>query len=222
VTPPARRKAQLPDRPTRPALTREYILRTALALIDRDGVAAFSMRRLGAELGVDPMAIYHYLPNKAVLFDGIVERIWAEVPLDTAPPGRPWTEQAATAMRQFRAALRAHPRAVPIVGTHPAVTPTMLDLLDHALGQLTGAGLAAADAIDLLNCLAAYTIGHVLAELGEPVGGQDTPPETVYAALTLQTHPHLVAAFAGGYGYQPDQQFERGLTALIAGWADQP
>ena len=52
----------------RPALSREYILHTALRIVDRDGPDKLTMRRLGAELGVDPMAVYHYLPNKAALF----------------------------------------------------------------------------------------------------------------------------------------------------------
>jgi TetR/AcrR family tetracycline transcriptional repressor len=210
------------DRPTRPTLSREYILQATLALIDTDGIEAFSMRRLGAHLEVDPMSIYHYLPNKGALFDGVVELIWTQVTLDEPTPDLPWTEQAAAIMRQFRAALRAHPKAVPIVGTRPAVTPAMLDLLEQALQHLAAAGLSGADAIDLMNCLAAFTIGHVLAELGEPVGGDEIPPASVYAALTTDTHPHLVAAFTGGYGYDPDGQFEHGLTALITGWATPP
>jgi len=219
VTRPGGSDAQLPQRPTRPALTRDYIVRTALALIDRDGVSALSMRKLGAEMGVDAMAIYHYVPNKAALFDGVVELMWSGVQPQAFDPALPWTEQAAAAMRAFRAALREHPRAVPIVGTRPAVTPSMLDMLDRSLGLLTGAGLGSTEAIDLMNCLAAYTIGHVLAEVGEPVGGEGTPPEAVYAALTPQTHPHLVEAFMNGYGYRPDEQYEAGLTALIAGWS---
>ena len=71
-----------PERPTRPALSREYILHTALRIVDRDGPDKLTMRRLGAELGVDPMAVYHYLPNKAALFDGITEAIWASLDLD--------------------------------------------------------------------------------------------------------------------------------------------
>jgi AcrR family transcriptional regulator len=207
------------DRPTRPALNREYVLRTALALIDRDGVEALSMRRLGAEMGVDPMAIYHYLPSKAALLDGVVELLYSEMKPLEIPAGESWTEGAAAAMRAFRATLRAHPRAVGIVGTHPAVTPGMLDLLDSSLGLLTSAGLGAAEALDLMNCVALYTIGQVLAEVGEPVGGAGTPPESVYSGLTPEMYPHLFAAFADGYGYHPDEMFEAGLMALLTGWA---
>jgi len=207
------------DRPTRPALSRDYILQTALALIDRDGVEALSMRKLGAEMGVDPMAIYHYLPSKGAVLDGVVEVLWSEVQPMTFDPVVPWTEQALRAMRAFRAALRAHPRAVPVAGTHPAVTPGMLRLVDRSLGWLTDAGLDPAEALDLINCLAFFTMGQVLAEVGEPAGGESTPSETVYGSLDARAYPHLVAVFAGGYDYHPDRTFEAGITALLAGWS---
>lgn len=206
------------NRPTRPALSRDYIVRTALDLIDREGIDGFSMRKLGAALQADPMAIYHYLPNKGALFDGVVELLWTQVPLGELAPGESWAEHIASFMQRFRAVLRAHPRAVPIVGTRPAVTPTMLELLDRAFGQLIGAGLSTIDAIDLVNCLAAYTTGHVLAEVGEAVGGDEIEPDNLYYSLDPEAYPNLVAAFSGGYEYDPDGQFEHGLQAMIRGW----
>ena len=62
-------------------LTRERIVATALELVDREGPAALSMRRLGAELGVDPMAVYYHVPNKAALLDAIVEAVMAKIDL---------------------------------------------------------------------------------------------------------------------------------------------
>src|SRR5208337_4377183 len=56
-------------------LERERIVQTALELVDRDGLDALSMRRLGAELGVDPMAIYYHIPNKQALLEAIVEAV---------------------------------------------------------------------------------------------------------------------------------------------------
>jgi len=194
-------------------------VRTALAVIDRDGVAGLSMRKLGAEMGVEAMAIYHHLPNKAALFDGVVEHLWSEVKFAPPTAGLEWTEQLAVFMRSFRDILWRHPRAVPIVGTRPAVTPGMLALLERALELLTTAGLDAGEALDLINCMASFTVGHVLAEVGEPVGAPGVPPEQVYASLTAESHPHLVGAIAAGYDYRPNEQFERGLRALIAGWA---
>ena len=69
------------------------IVNQAIGLLDREGVERFSMRRLGHELGVDPMAIYHHLPNKAALFDAVVDALWgmaaesvaAEAPASETP-----------------------------------------------------------------------------------------------------------------------------------------
>ena len=57
----------------RPGLTPVLIVESAIALLDAEGADAFSMRKLGTHLGVDPMAVYHYFPNKTALFDGIVD-----------------------------------------------------------------------------------------------------------------------------------------------------
>ena len=64
----------------RPRLSREEVARAALAIVDREGLDGFSMRKLGAELRVDPMATYHYFPNKASVLDGIAEAVYAEIP----------------------------------------------------------------------------------------------------------------------------------------------
>ena len=63
----------------RPPLTRERILAAALAVIDRDGLAGFSIRGLGASLGCEPMSVYHYFPSKAHLLDALVDEALASV-----------------------------------------------------------------------------------------------------------------------------------------------
>ena len=210
------RGAGRPERPVRPALSREYIVATALALIDRDGLKPLSMRRLGAELGADPMAIYHHLPSKSALFDGIVEAVYQEIDLSQLPTAGTWREQIEWFARRLRAVLRQHPNAVPVIGTRPATTPTLLRILDDSLGHLIAGGLAASDAIDVVNCVATFTVGHVLAEVGEPVGGQGG--DEGLAAITPGTHPHIASAFASGYAYRPDAQYELGLSSMLDGF----
>lgn len=210
----------------RPALTRQYIVATALAIIDREGIGGLSMRKLGAELGVDPMAVYHHLPNKAALFDGVVEAIYHEIDLD-AMAGGTWREQAEWFMRRLRDALYRHPKTLPIVSTRPTTTPGMLAVLDRGLGRLLAAGLTGQSALDLVNCLAAYTIGHAIADVGEPVGGESVPLADVAESMTPQTHPHLTQVLEGGFAYEPDEQYELGLQAMLDGFerrlsADRP
>ena len=93
-------------------------------------------------------------------------------------------------------------------------------MLDHHLGRLAAAGLSPAHAMPLLDCLVAFTVGTVRAEVREPVGGPGVPPEEVWAALTPQSHPNLAAALGGGYDWAPEAQFETGLAALLGGWPD--
>lgn len=202
----------------RPSLRRERIVEAALALVDREGPEAFSMRRLGAELGVDPMAVYYHLPNKAALFDALVDEVWARTVVSEPPPGASWQAIVAEVIAAFRHQLLAHPRVIPILATRPVVTPRMVELVERALGWLADAGLPPASAMELLDCLVGYTIGKTQGELREPVGGTDVDPDAVYAALGPDAHPRLAAALADGYGWQPEEEFRRGLDALIRGW----
>ena len=206
-----------PARPVRPALSREYIIRTALELIDRDGLAALSMRKLGAELRTDPMAVYHHLPNKAALFDGVVEAMYTEIEF-TPHPDRSWRDELGMFMRAMRAVLRRHPNALPVISTRPAYSPTMMRVGEVAMQRLTAAGFSTAEALDVTNCLGVFTIGHALAEVGEPVGGAHATPEDMRARLSATEHPNLIKIFAEGYEYQPDRQYESGLTALLDGF----
>lgn len=203
---------------SRPTLSTPVIVDAAIALLDRDGLEAFSMRRLGAELGVDPMSIYHYLPNKDALFDAIVDEIWVRAEPAEPASDQTWWEVAAQPFHALRRQLLAHPGVTPILGSRPIVTPHMLDMTDRTLGWLDAAGLPPAPAMQLLDCLMGYTVGKVLAEVR---GGDERAGEPgALAALTPQSHPWLAGALHGGYGWQPEEEFARGLDALLRGWPD--
>src|SRR5687768_5829904 len=89
----------------RQALDRRRILEAALRFVDANGLDALSMRKLGAELGVEAMALYYYLPNKAALVQGMLGLVLEELQLPTAPPtGADWADlvrQAALSFRQL-------------------------------------------------------------------------------------------------------------------------
>ena len=206
-------------RPVRPALSREFIVQTALAVIDRDGIAGLSMRKLGTELGADPMAVYYYLPNKSALFAGVMEAVYSEIEIDDVARELPWREQVAIFMHRLRAAIRSHPNALPVLSTRPAYTGPMFRIGDYALGLLQEAGFTAQMAIDFVNCLGTFTIGHVLAEVGEPVGGAVATLQEVTEMVTEEQYPNLTKAFAQGYEYRPDEQYRLGLEAMIDGFA---
>ena len=70
---------------TREPLSRERVLAAAMAIADAEGIAAVTMRRLAAELGVEAMSLYYHLPGKDGLLDGLVEAVIAEI---ASPIGR--------------------------------------------------------------------------------------------------------------------------------------
>src|ERR1700727_1766097 len=67
-----------------PVTSRAEVLEAALRIVDEQGLERLTMRRLGGELGVDPMTVYHHVPDKAALFDGLIERVLAEIKIPVA------------------------------------------------------------------------------------------------------------------------------------------
>ncbi|MET7297540.1 TetR/AcrR family transcriptional regulator C-terminal domain-containing protein [Embleya sp. NPDC005575] len=193
-------------------LSRVQVLDAALALADRDGTGKLSMRRIGAELGVEAMTLYHYVPNKDAVLDGLVERIVASV---SPEPVGPRTEWLAAFAHAFRAELLRHPAVVPLVATRPVATPNALAAVERAAAALVGEGFAPLRAFQLLNAVTTFVIGHTLAEL-DPA---DSPPRTT--TQDAAELPCLAEALAAGLGTQADhdERFALAVAALLAGIA---
>lgn len=190
--------------------------------MDRDGLEALTMRALGSELGVDPMAVYHYLPNKAAVLDGVADAVMREVPLDVSA-GEPWQEQLAEFARGYRTTLRAHPNALPVVATRPDTSKAALAVIDAALGILLRAGAGASEAARVFHVASCFVMGHALDELGFPGARTDDlsidDVEAAFrAALDDGNFPNLLEVIAASEDVSPDDTFETGLACLIAGF----
>src|SRR5580700_10638284 len=98
------------DESERTRLTRSAVAERALALADKSGLDALTIRKLATDLGVTPMALYWHFRGKDELLEGIAERIWEELDL-TVDRSAPWTEQMRTLLESFLKVLRAHPAA---------------------------------------------------------------------------------------------------------------
>ena len=120
--------------PTRPALTRTRVLRAALDLVDREGVDALTMRRLGRELGVEAMSLYGYVDSKEDLVEGVVELIFGQMPLSCPGPALAGPHPAACGHLPHGAA--DHPNAVRLVAGRPLVTEGTAAFVDSALAEL--------------------------------------------------------------------------------------
>ena len=95
-------------------LTRERILVAALTVVDRDGLDGLTMRRLGAELGVEAMALYRYVPNKETLLEAVLEQVLSELPAEFPTTGD-WQDDIRGMFRVFLGVMRRHPRTIPLL-----------------------------------------------------------------------------------------------------------
>lgn len=202
-----------------PPLTRRRILEAALALVDAGGLEALTMRRLGAELGVEAMSLYHHVASKDALLDGLVELITLEieVPRDDRLD---WRDAYRGVLRSYRRAALAHPRAFTLVTTRPLNTPDALRRLEASFAILRRAGLEPDEAIAAFRLGAGFVRGFVLEEVtgralgAQPAGGRGRldPRE-----LPPDEFPHLSALAPRLAAVDHDADFARGVEAIVAG-----
>jgi TetR/AcrR family tetracycline transcriptional repressor len=198
---------------TRASLSRERVLRTALELVDREGVEGLTMRRLGRELGVEAMSLYSYVDNKQDLVEGVVEQVFKGIPLITPGPG-PWQQRLRNHIAAFRAVLLRHPNAVRLVTGRPIVTEGTVAFVESALVELRSIGLDLATADRVLEVIASFTLGHVAEYVSDdhvrpgrvPTGHAVDRARFPNVGTVQETHPP-----------DPDAEFELGLDFIIAG-----
>lgn len=187
-------------------LSRETVLDAALRYVDEHGLDALSMRKLGAELGVEGMALYYYVPNKEALLDGIAQRVTAGFeapPMDLA--WQDWLRAFAAEMRQV---LLRHPAVLPLVVTRDVMTPEFLAVFERALAVLNA--FQPRQAVHVFNTVTTFVFGHVLAEAGR----RDGPPPAFPAG-----YPMIEAALRDGAGLGDDlERFHFAIDSMIDGF----
>ncbi len=186
------------------------MLAAALGLVDREGLRALSMRRLGKEVGVEAMTLYYYVPNKDALLDGLVELVFSRIAVEPAGEWRAWVRAFAVSVRDQ---LLRHPELMPVVAIRPVATPGSLRMVERAARALTEAGFTASEALHVITAVATFAIGHTLAE-----AGPDSPDNP---DMDLDGMPVLAEAVAAGLGTPADHQdrFDFALDALLNGLA---
>ncbi len=199
----------------RPALSRERILRAALGLVDREGLEAVSMRRVGEELGVEAMSLYNHVANKAAMLDGVFEAVLAEAASAAPRPAGGWRETLGARALALRSALRAHPNALPLFASRPAVTPASLAHVEEALASLRAAGFGVDDALRALGALTAFVVGHALSSYG-PRGGPDAS-RPAYDRLPAEAFARVREASGALARHDLEAEFAFGLGAMLRG-----
>jgi AcrR family transcriptional regulator len=201
--------------PERIPLSTERIETAALALIEREGLAGFSIRKLAGSLGCTAMGLYHYFPSKGHLMDALIDRVIGEMP---APPGDlPWKVRLRALAIGWRRQVLSRPALALYVATHRMNTPRSLAWLESVLALIREGCASDAEAARMLRAIGYYLMGAVLDE----TAGYSRGPSTVTPVpdeVMARDYPNVVAAAPHFVPAAREATFLAGLDALIDGW----
>jgi AcrR family transcriptional regulator len=205
----------------RTPLTRERVLQTAVRRADEGGIASLSMRKLGQELGVEAMALYHHFANKDDLVDGMVDLVFGEIELP--PSSRDWR----TAMRQraigVRNALLRHRWAVGLMESRRRPGPANLRHHDAVIGSLRAGGFDIGMAAHAYSVLDSYIYGFALTKMNLPFEASDDVADVAQSMLEPfppDEYPHMLEILTDHVmkpGYDYGEEFEYGLDLILDG-----
>jgi AcrR family transcriptional regulator len=209
----------------RQRLTREKVLRAALEFVDANGLAALSMHKLGAELGVQGMSLYSHVENKDALLDGIVEAMTWEAEMPPAD-GTDWRDALRHLAGEIRGLIRRHPAAAPLLVSRPVMPVRRLEQTDAYVKLLMRAGFAEDRAMDVLRTVVVYAHGYALVEVcftacagrGPWPGDELSQMRRVTDMVPRDAPDHLLRLamlFCGRCDM--DEQFSLGIELMIRG-----
>ena len=205
-------------------LTRERVLRAAVDLADRDGIAGLSMRRLGQSLGVEAMALYRHVRDKDELLDGAIDTVVGEIEAPTPTSGDDWRGGMRDLALAARAVMLRHPWAPAVLVARPDVGPQTLRHLEGVMSILLGADFSLEMAHHALHVLGSRILGFTQDPFNDAA---DVRPEPEIAARMAQamavSYPSLGAlAMAASHdgalgGCDDDVEFAFGLDLILEG-----
>src|SRR4051812_4396485 len=207
--------------PKRAPLSRERVLRAAIALADERGAQELTMRKLAKELGVEAMSLYNHVANKVDLLDGMVDIVFGEI--EAPATGGDWKAELRKRAVSTREALNRHRWAIGEMEGRTSHGPNNLRLHDAVLGCLRGAGFSVEMTVHAYSVQDAYIYGFVLqqsdmsAETPEDFAAEAQRQMRDYAAA-LADYPHLVEVVGGHVaesGYDYEAEFLFGLNVVL-------
>ncbi|WP_290866608.1 TetR/AcrR family transcriptional regulator C-terminal domain-containing protein [Hamadaea sp.] len=218
---------------SRPALSRDRVLRAAVELADSAGISAVTMRRLAEELGAEAMSLYHHVANKEQVLDGIVDVIGAEINeaaarVELPSHGDGWKKAARVRILAARKVLLRHPWAPAVIESRTNASPEILLHMDALVGIMRNGGFTHDQTHHALHALGSRAVGfsQELFTPGAPGNGPTTgEPDPIMAAMAARL-PNLVGMLSeiahddpdSTLGWCDDQaEFEFGLDIVLDG-----
>ena len=200
-------------------LSRDRVLRAAVAIADAAGIGSLTMRSLAQELGVKPMALYYHVANKEEILDGIVDLVFSEVELPTT--NGDWRSEIVRRANSARRVLRRHPWAIGLMESRKTPGPATLRHHDATIGTLRAAGFSVEMTAHAYALLDSYIYGFALQEVSLPFEGPETVAdvaEPMVQQFPADAYPHLVEMtmeYVMQPGYDFGNEFEFGLGVIL-------
>ena len=212
---------------SRRVLSRSRIVEAAIGFIDSNGLPGLTMRRLGAELGVEAMALYRYVPGKEDLLDAIVETLIESMRDDddvVELPSNGWQDFVVRLSHGVRRVALAHPKAFPLVASRPPEAPWLrpplrsLDWVETFLSGLTQEGFTDDAAVAAYRAYTSFLLGHLLLEVsthGADLGPLDVLDDESGDSAAVREHPTVRRLRAALSEDHAATEFEEALEELL-------
>lgn len=197
------------------SLTNQQLITAALAVIDRDGLSALTMRAVAKELGMATMGLYRYVSDRQELEILVVDHIFRTVDLRVSEPK--WTDRVRSLLDRVRVAVAKHPAAVPLVLRHRQACEGSLRLIDTMLAALTDAGLTGTDRVVAQRTLIGYLLGFLQNEHYAALSGAGT---ITMSEVSPEQYPFLSATATDARTLPADEEFRRGLDVVLRGLSE--
>jgi AcrR family transcriptional regulator len=210
-----------PAAESRTPLSRDRVLRAAVAFADESGIATLTMRKLGEALGVEAMSLYNHVANKGDLLDGMIDLVFSEIDLPSGGAG--WKAAMRRRAVSARQALSRHPWAIGLMESRTSPGPATLRHHDAVLGSLRQGGFPVALAAHAFSVLDSYIYGFALQEATLPFeAGEETADlaQMIMARFTAGEYPYLTELTVEHVlqpGYDYGHEYEFGLDLILDG-----
>jgi AcrR family transcriptional regulator len=209
----------------RAPLTRDRVLRAAMALADAEGIESLTMRRLGEELQVGAMALYRHVRNKEDLVDGMVDLVFDEIGLPSigAEGNVDWRKAMRERAFSVRETLSRHRWAIGLMESRLNPGPANLRHHDAVIGCLRAGGFDIATTAHAYSVLDSYIYGFAATQLNLPFQTPDEVAEVAQGMLRpfpVNAYPHLTEMLTEHVmkpGYDYGDEFEFGLDLILEG-----
>ncbi|MFJ6572458.1 TetR/AcrR family transcriptional regulator C-terminal domain-containing protein [Streptomyces sp. NPDC091292] len=199
-------------------LKRADVLAGALRVLDAEGLAGLTMRRLATDLNVAPGALYWHFADKRALLDAMAEHVIAGI--EDVDPDEPWDRRVVEVSHRVRAALRSHRDGARLHAGTFVLQPHTLRVGNAYLRAFLDAGLPRDQAATTLFSVLHYVLGHTIEEQAREelmAAGAWTTDISGVPGTDAPEFADLAAALAGMDALDADTRFDDGLRTIVAG-----